>query len=320
MGLVAVGGLLPRLAAPAALGASAVAPVAAAGTSYDAQVREATTAMADRSEHCSADGARLETVHCVLGQQVRVKRSDGEYALYTVGETPTESPDTVVRMGSGARSRLNAPVEFDATVDSRVVHPTYSDAEAKAASEFVERLTDGSHRGLVVCAPHGGMIERYTDDQAERVVSQLSGRGKTASSWRCKGWKSGDGAYDRWHITSTDIHRASFPKLDSIADRGFAHAISFHGIGGNDKKVLIGGRAPDSLKNEIRTAIRKRVKGLDVQVVTSGPYAATSERNFVNWLTAGGSNGVQIEQSSDVRANHWAAVADAVASVYESRL
>lgn len=164
------------------------------------------------------------------------------------------------------------------------------------------------------------MIERYTDDQAERVVSQLSGTGKTASSWRCKGWKSGGGAYDRWHITSTDIHRTSFPRLDSIADRGFAHAVSFHGIGGNDKKVLIGGRAPDSLKNEIRTAIRKRAKGLDVQVVTSGPYAATSERNFVNWLTAGGSNGVQIEQSSDVRANHWAAVADAVASVYGSKL
>lgn len=67
---------------------------------------------------------------------------------YTVGETPTESPDTVVRMGSGARSRLNAPVEFDATVDAQVVQPTYSDAEAKAASEFVERLTDdGAHRG-----------------------------------------------------------------------------------------------------------------------------------------------------------------------------
>lgn len=321
LGVAFTGSLLPRLAGPAVLGASAVAPVAAAATSYGVQVTDAKTAIADKREHCSTDVDRLAPVHCALGQQVRVVRSDSEYALYTVGETPKESPDTVVRMGSGARGRLKAPTEFDAVVDSRVTHPTYSDDEAKANSEFVERLMDdGSHKGFVVCAPHGGMIERYTDDQAERVASILAGKGKAVSSWICKGWKSGGGAYDRWHISSTDVHRASFPKLDSIADRGFAHAVSFHGIAGNDGTVLIGGRASDSLKNEIKREIQKRAKGLDVRVVTSGPYAATSERNFVNWLTANDSNGVQIEQSSDVRANHSAAIADAVASVYQRKL
>jgi hypothetical protein len=62
---------------------------------------------------------------------------------------------------------------------------------------------------MVVIAPHGGMIERYTDCQAERVAVELSG----ISCWRCNGWKPDNGAFDRWRITSTDIHEASFPLL-----------------------------------------------------------------------------------------------------------
>jgi Poly-gamma-glutamate hydrolase len=94
---------------------------------------------------------------------------------------------------------------------------------------------------MVVIAPHG-MIERYTDCQAERVAVELSG----ISCWRCKGWKPDNGAFDRWHITSTDIHEASFPLLNSIVNRGFAHAVAFHGFSEDD--ILIGGGASDSFK------------------------------------------------------------------------
>ena len=77
--------------------------------------------------------------------------------------------------------------EFDATLDSQVPHPTFSDAEAETNNEFVERLEDnGTHTGLIVIAPHGGDIERHTDQQAERVASRLAAKG--VSSWRCKGW------------------------------------------------------------------------------------------------------------------------------------
>src|ERR671919_698579 len=62
---------------------------------------------------------------------------------------------------------------------------------------------DGHHRGLIVIAPHDGDIEEYTDEQAEHVGKQLSS--KYVSVWVCKGFKEHGGAFDRWHITSTDI-------------------------------------------------------------------------------------------------------------------
>ena len=71
---------------------------------------------------------------------------------------------------------------------------------------------------------HGGQIEPYTDRQAERVAERLLDKGM--SSWRCKGWKQGGGAHERWHITSTDIHPASFPKLDRVIPRDFGYAAS----------------------------------------------------------------------------------------------
>lgn len=40
----------------------------------------------------------------------------------------------------------------------------------------------------------------------------------------------------------------------------------------------------------------------------------------MNRLTAGGANGIQIEQSIEARSNHWRAIADAVADVYGPKL
>ena len=47
--------------------------------------------------------------------------------------------------------------------------------------------------------------------------------------WRCRGYKApeGAGASTRWHITSTDIHEASFPLLNTIISRVFGNAVSF---------------------------------------------------------------------------------------------
>ena len=113
-------------------------------------------------------------------------------------------------------------------LDSQVPHATWTDAEAACNGEFVERLDDdGTHTALIVIAPHGGDIEAHTDQQAEHVSSQLAGKG--VSSWRCKGWHP-RGAFAHWHITSTDIHEASFPLLNSVISRGFRYAVAFHGF------------------------------------------------------------------------------------------
>src|ERR1700754_121868 len=154
-------------------------------------------------EHCSADGRALSAVGITGCQQVRVKRTDNQYGLYTVSEVRIEDTDDIViaRMGRSGRRRLGPDVEFadkfDAEFNSQVVHPTMSDQEARDNGEFVERLQDHcAHSGLIVIAPHGGDIEKHTDEQAQHVASRLPD--KAVSVWLCKGYHPG-GAFDAWH-------------------------------------------------------------------------------------------------------------------------
>ena len=290
---------------------------------YEASVRKALSSqqdLIDHKEHCSADPEKLATVGRALGHQVRIKRSSSEYGLYTVSKVRQERADNTVRLGRTGRRRLGTGKDFIGTLDSQVPHPTCTDAMAETNSEFVERLGDnGRHTGLIAIAPHGGDIERYTDMQAERVASRLAAKG--VSSWRCKGWKQGGGAFARWHITSTDIHEASFPGLDSVISRGFAYAVAFHGF--DDPDILIGGGAPYSLKQEIKAAIEGAIAGLGTTVRIARPdedFNGDNPRNIVNRLTAGGANGIQIEQSLLARASRGQAIADAVANVYSSKV
>ena len=290
---------------------------------FDGSVRKAFSSQSSligQGEHCSLDPARLASIGLVPGSQIRVTRSAEQLALYTVSETLHESVDTIVRMALPARQRLGTPDEFSATIDTQVPHPSFSDAQARERSEFVERLDDDGHqRGLVVLAPHGGAIEQHTDRQAERVASVLGCN--RASVWRCKGFKTGGGAFERWHITSTDIHEASFPLLETIHSRGFAHAVAFHGF--SEADVLVGGAAPLTLKREIAAALQAALagSGIGVRVANrSEHYDGDNARNIVNRLTAGGANGVQIEQPLEARDGFWKEIADAVAAVYSEAL
>jgi len=269
-------------------------------------------------EHCSAHPDRLAAIGRAVGQQVRVRRDGGELGLYTVSELRPQDADTTVRMGLTARRRLGTEAEFGATLDSQVPHPTMSAAEARDAGELIERLKDdGRRRTLIAVAPHGGDIERHTDQQAERVAARLA-----VSSWRCKGWAPDPpGASLRWHVTSADLSEGGFPLLARVISRGFAYAVSFHGFD-DEPGILIGGTAPGTLKEEIREAVEgatggefpARVAGEDEH------YGGDDPNNVVNRLTAGGANGIQIEQSLPARQAHWRAVADAVADVYARRL
>lgn len=274
-------------------------------------------------EHCSADPEKLAAIGRGLGHQVRIVHpTTGLKALYTVSELRQESPDRRIRMCLDARKRLSdAGGTFNSgQCNSECLRSDLTDAEAESQSEFVERLseTSDSHTGLVACAPHGGMIENYTDEQVERVLSQMQAASKPCSAWRCKGWRSGGGASAAWHITSTEVHPASFPSLNQIKDRGFAYAVSFHGYG--EDTIAVGGAATLALKSEVAAAIEAVVSGVcEVEVVTSGPYAGMDPKNLVNWLTSTG-GGVQIEQPSSVRASHWQAIADAVAAVFAAKL
>jgi phage replication-related protein YjqB (UPF0714/DUF867 family) len=294
---------------------------------YDAAVRKALPDqqdLQDHREHCSVDAARLATIGRAVGHQVRVRLSSEAFGLYTVSEVHPEDPDATVRIGRRGRERLGTSDEFDGVVDSVGPHPNLTVDQARACGELVERLRDnGRQRELIVIAPHGGDIERHTDEQAEHVASRLAA--KAVSSWRCKGWKGGGGAFVRWHITSTDISAASFPRLDLVISRGFTHAVAFHGFEDSeaDTDVLIGGCAPDELKQEIAAAIDRATAGSGLRVRIAAPedhFGGDDERNVVNRLRAEGGSGIQIEQSPAARSRRWEEIADAVATVYDAKV
>lgn len=293
---------------------------------YEATVKRAFLSqetLFNNGERCSADGDMLATIGRALGQQIRVKRANGELALYTISETRQEREESIIRMAQMGRVRLATdssavPLEFAAAVDAQVPHPTHSDECAQANSEFVERLTDdGIHNGLVAIAPHGGDIEKWTDLQAERVAAHFVMQG--VSCWRCKGWRQGGGAYARWHITSPDLHEASFPLLNTIISRGFTYAVAFHGF--EEPIILIGGGADALLKCQIKSAIELVLadSGIEVRIATEADkFNGDNPHNIVNRLANG--NGLQIEQSLAARQNHWQRIADAVTSVFKCRL
>jgi hypothetical protein len=119
---------------------------------YEASIKK--DDLIKRKEHCSADREKLETVGRLLGHQVRIKRNDEEYGLYTVSEVRQENPDKIVRMGPGGLGRLDMSDGSGAILDPQVPRPTLNDSEAEDKGEFVERLDDnGWHNGLIAIAP-----------------------------------------------------------------------------------------------------------------------------------------------------------------------
>ena len=279
--------------------------------------------LAARREHCSIDPDRLRAIGREVGQQVRVEREGVGAVLFTVSESRDESPEDVVRAGKMGRARFGPAAEFPARVFARVPHPTLSDAEARRLGEFVERADDdGVATGLLVLAPHGGEIERphrRPGGAAGRGAGggrQAAGHDLAVQGIRPPGRPS---AFTRWHITSTDTHEASFPLLAQVARRRFAYAVSFHGM--TREAVLIGGGGPESLKRALRDEITRALDGSGIPVVIAAKEEANSgfsPKNIVNRYCPG--TGVQIEQSSRARRDHWRAIADAVARVYAPRL
>ena len=269
-----------------------------------------------RREHCAVAARTLASLDRVRGQQVRVHH-DAEFALYTVSELLHETTTSDVRMGLPGRQRIGPAGEFAGILDTKVTDPDLRDEDARIAGELVERLDDdGAQTHIIAIAPHGGGIEPHTDEQAERVRDRLGSQ--LASAWRCKGWGANGGAFARWHITSTDIDPGSFPLLAMVASRRFARAVAFHGFD-DEAGVLIGGTAPDQVKERVRAAIA-RVLPTDLDVRVARPderYAGDDPDNIVNLLSPCG--GIQIEQGSTPRDDHAIAIADAVADVLRPR-
>jgi phage replication-related protein YjqB (UPF0714/DUF867 family) len=269
----------------------------------------------EHDEHCSMDPRTMEALGVGLHQQVRITRilpGGAVPGVATVTQARDEERADVVRMGEDGRRRFGTAGVFAARANSVVVRSELTDCEAEQQGEFVERLTDdGAQTVLIVIAPHGGRIEPHTDEQARQVAGHfLPDR---VSTWLCRGY--GDHS-QAWHTTSDDLDGAGFPLLAEVLARRFTHAVSFHGFTPPD--VLVGGAAPKAFRQEIADAISAATQGsgLVVRVATAtDPLGGHNAANVVNRLAREG-DGVQIEQSPRARAEHGAAIADAVAGVY----
>lgn len=290
--------------------------------STEIDVLKAKTEMLDylTEENCTIDPELRSNEGFSLGQQVRVtvKNAASKYGLATLHSDYQDGTDNNdIRMRASGRARFDQTDSFDAYIDSPGVQQNQTKSWLDTNNEIGEFLTEEGNSPTTVCfcAPHGGAIEANTDEQAEWALSRLKNQhSKDGVSWRVCGWQDAIGAFDAWHITSTDIDPDSFPKLDSIKNRNFQYAVSFHGF--SEDSIIVGGSVSADVKCSIRKAIETAVGGnYDVSIATSGAYSGTSADNFVNWLTSGGSGGIQIEQPYGARRYYGQAIAEAVADV-----
>jgi phage replication-related protein YjqB (UPF0714/DUF867 family) len=293
--------------------------------SYSARIKPIDSGIPNNHvrEHCLANLGEIHKIGRDRCQQVRIERPTATgttRAIYTVIDVHDEEPDIVLvdKNSDDLLARLDlsdgdlsSADHSPGKVNAQVTAVGLTDAEAEESSEFIENLADNGHnRGLIVIAPHGGNIEKYTDEQAEHVGQKLSS--EYVSQWVCKGFKRGGGAFARWHITSTEISEESFPKLKTIMRRHFEYSVAFHGWG--EKSICIGGTIPPTIKQLIKEAIAKVVPD-SIEVKDDGCPEGSNGNNPENIVNRLSTKGLQIEQSEEARKCFGIDIADAVADV-----
>jgi len=184
--------------------------------------------------------------------------------------------------------------------DSRGTLRLLSKTESGHLTEAL--VDDGNNDQILVCAAHGGNIEPGTHEQAFELANKLP----NVSCWARLGYDTAVGAFDAWHVPSTDIRPGDHPLLTRIATRGFGLVISLHGC--TDDAVLLGGRIPYRYKKGLQKRLENRLSA-PVEPVFTGSYAGLHPDNFVNWL---GTWGIQIEQGRAVRDRSPGAIVSAV--------
>ena len=168
--------------------------------------------------------------------------------------------------------------------------------EVGDTAHLIELLyDDGAHDGTLVCAGHGGAVEPGTAELALEVAMDTD----DASCWATLGYEGDGSAFDRFHPPSKAIDPPEYPLLGEIADRGFEHVLSIHGLA--DDEVLVGGGTDIGRKEAVADRLGD-VLSVPVRVTTDGQYAGTHPGNFVNWL-AESDGGLQLELGPTARSD-----------------
>ena len=264
--------------------------------------------VAHAHEHCAVDAGSLRALGATVGSQLLVRRSSERLALFTVFESLGEgSPE--IHVGTAGAARLDGAPGTIATLEA-----DFLGGDDPASARLTETLLgDDDALGLAILAPHGGLIEQWTDVQAALVHRALAADARPARAWIANGFNR-NGAHKCWHITSTELCEHSFPGLEALFAGGlgrgpFAHAVALHGHNDSDDIVVGGGLPTDTahtaLKYRLRSILCDALEAVGderprVVVRTSGRLAGSDPANIVNRIALAG-NGIQIEQPRRVR-------------------
>lgn len=283
-------------------------------------------------EHCKAHKDKIPLIGRNPGEQIRIEiptANGTNGAIYTLSRFFLNDEGRLI-LGNRIKDLHNCQPSAnacDAVVKGKIMLEGLDDpSDAETLGEFIEQASPNiQNNKLIVIAPHGGEIEPWTDVEAEFVTKSFSSVG--AALWMCKGFSSegNEDAYERWHITSTEINPESFPKLKTIIGQNlkFDYSVAFHGW--KEDFICVGGNPENqdaSLISDIRDAIGDILKERDPSIAVniapcSGNFNGDDPKNIVNRL---GTNSVQIEQCKKARRLHYEAIAEAVVNVLGTRL
>ncbi len=273
-------------------------------------------------ENCTIDDELRHRLGLRAGDQFRltVKNAPGRYGLVTIHSDYEDGPDDDdIRMRESGRQRFGEIDFFEASAESWTPCHGKTDSWLRLNSEMGEFKVETSpvQTSIIIMAPHGGAIETNTDEIAVHFYDQLTiAHSKNAGLWYCCGYQDSLGAFDAWHITSTDISERSFPYLGEMANRSYDFAVSVHGYSGPD--ILVGGGGSRELKEEVRDALAG-IPGFPfiVTVVTSGGYAGVHPDNIVNRYS---DEGVQLELPYLARVYWKNQIAEALAELFSHKI
>jgi phage replication-related protein YjqB (UPF0714/DUF867 family) len=292
-------------------------------TLLDAEFRrsEAMEAEDHDSEHCWVGNGLTELV----GMQVRVT-ANGRTGYCTVSDVHGINEEGV--SGGGDHIVTLSPAGFTDKFNSSQSTLTGTMTTAGDDCGWVTTLNttpDPAHATGVLgefwqpppgatftaafASPHGGNIEKLTDDQIAYIRNSFSGN---FGLWSVVG-----DSQSRAHITSDDLSERSFFGLREIADGNPMMVAAFHGhAGGTDPgdcgdDVVVGGDVAAPFQFGVRRAIELAFddRGISsppsVRVAGAGDadpdcHGAASDDNFANFFSFGG-DGLQLEQSLAMR-------------------
>jgi phage replication-related protein YjqB (UPF0714/DUF867 family) len=243
-----------------------------------------------RIEDAALDGEHAAVPELPPGRQIRL-RTPRTVALFTTVASNR------LALGPDGRARLGVEVGDEVELLPWAV--------ADGVDDFREWSEEGE--GLAALAPHGGMIEPGTKEQAEAFRRVAGG-----AAWGCAG--AGPEAFRRWHVRSSELAPESFPSLARLMAQRYEVAVAFHGF--SEEEIRIGGIAPPKLLRRVAATLRAATRGeIEVRIAGASDRAnGLDPANVVNRVARGGA-GIQLEQSRRARRDHGESIARSVAEL-----